>query len=207
MAQDRTRDRILLALKRDGALTAQAIADQFSLSLMGAHKALQGLSEDGLVRTIDRPEGRGRPRRFFELTGTGHRQFADRHAAMTAELLSDISEFYGSAGLERLVGAREERQRQEYAAISGSALGQRAETLAAIRDRDGYMARLEPLDDGALLLIEDHCPICAAAEACQGFCRSELDLFRLAMGATATVERAEHLFSGGRRCAYRIAPA
>ena len=47
----------------------------------------------------------------------------------------------------------------------------------------GYMARLEKGDDGSLLLVEDHCPICAAAIACQGLCRSELDIFRAPFSA------------------------
>ena len=33
------------------------------------------------------------------------------------------------------------------------------------------MAEVEPQDDGSLLLIENHCPICAAATSCQSFCR------------------------------------
>ena len=56
------------------------------------------------------------------------------------------------------------------------------------------------------LLIESHCPICVAAQACQGFCRSELQVFQTALGDSATVERIEHLISGDRRCVYRVSP-
>jgi predicted ArsR family transcriptional regulator len=44
-----------------------------------------------------------------------------------------------------------------------------------------------------------------AATACQGFCRAELDTFRQVLGPDASVERAEHIVNGDRRCAYRIA--
>jgi predicted ArsR family transcriptional regulator len=54
--------------------------------------------------------------------------------------------------------------------------------------------------------VENHCPICAAARACQGFCRSELALFEMLL-APARVVRVEHLLEGARRCAYRITPA
>ena len=60
---------------------------------------------------------------------------------------------------------------------------------------------------GGLLLVENHCPICAAATACQGFCTSELDIFRAVLGPGVTVERSEHIVGGDRRCAYRIATA
>ena len=35
------------------------------------------------------------------------------------------------------------------------------------------MADVESLPDGSFRLIEHHCPICIAAEACQGFCGAE----------------------------------
>ena len=43
-----------------------------------------------------------------------------------------------------------------------------------------------------------------AASACQGLCRSELELFKAALGDDVTVERVQHLLSGDQRCAYRI---
>jgi predicted ArsR family transcriptional regulator len=78
--------------------------------------------------------------------------------------------------------------------------------LAKIRAREGYMAEWRRDGDG-FLLVENHCPICAAATACQGFCRSELEIFRDALGGDAEVERVEHLLAGARRCAYRITRA
>ena len=48
-------------------------------------------------------------------------------------------------------------------------------------------------------------PICAAAAACQGFCRSELQIFQAVLGEDVQVTRTEHILSGARRCAYRIA--
>jgi predicted ArsR family transcriptional regulator len=61
------------------------------------------------------------------------------------------------------------------------------------------------LADGSWILAENHCPICAAARNCQGFCRSELSVFRAVLGPEVTVERVEHILAGARRCAYRIA--
>jgi predicted ArsR family transcriptional regulator len=55
------------------------------------------------------------------------------------------------------------------------------------------------------VLVENHCPICVAATACQGFCQAELDTFREVLGPDASVERTEHIVEGDRRCAYWIA--
>jgi predicted ArsR family transcriptional regulator len=54
------------------------------------------------------------------------------------------------------------------------------------------------------VLLENHCPVCAAARSCQGLCREELTLFRRVLGRDVQVERIDHLLAGARRCAYRI---
>jgi predicted ArsR family transcriptional regulator len=55
-----------------------------------------------------------------------------------------------------------------------------------------------------MVLVEHHCPICEAAGACPGLCRTELELFREALGDDVTVERTQHLLGGDTRCAYRV---
>ena len=53
--------------------------------------------------------------------------------------------------------------------------------LAERRSTEGYLAEVVT-DDDDLILIEHHCPICTAATSCQGLCRSELEVFRAALG-------------------------
>jgi predicted ArsR family transcriptional regulator len=69
------------------------------------------------------------------------------------------------------------------------------------------MAEVVDADDGrGRLLIEHHCPVCDAARACQGLCRSELELFRSVLGPELEVTREQHLLSGDERCVYRVEP-
>jgi len=75
-----------------------------------------------------------------------------------------------------------------------------------VRTEEGYMAEVRGEKDGSYLLVENHCPICAAANSCQGFCATELDLFRSVLGQGVDVEREDHIVSGDRRCAYRVKP-
>ena len=76
--------------------------------------------------------------------------------------------------------------------------------LVRLRSQEGYMAACEDPGDGTLLFVENHCPICAAATSCQGFCRAELSVFRAVLGPGVEVERAEHILAGARRCAYVV---
>ena len=108
-----------------------------------------------------------------------------------------------------MLEARKARQQAVYAARipSSAPLQEKLRQLARLRTEEGYMAEVKPERNGSFLLLENHCPICAAASACQGFCQTELDLFRTVLGSDVSVERVEHIVAGDRRCAYRITPA
>lgn len=206
---DTTTDRILFRLKTRGP---QAIADlgaAFGVTSEAIRQLLVKAEADGLVTYDDRREGRGRPKRLWRLTEAGHARFPDRHAELTVGLLEAVRAEFGEAGLDRLIARREAAQREAYrAAISRArSLEARVRTLAELRAREGYMAEWRRDDDGHLMLVENHCPICAAAATCQSLCRSELAIFRDVLGDDVAVERTDHVLAGARRCAYRVTPA
>jgi predicted ArsR family transcriptional regulator len=144
---------------------------------------------------------------MWRLTKTADTQFPDTHDFLTVELIDTTRRVFGRRGLDRLIEAREQAMRRRYrAALAGArGLAAKVAALASLRSGEGYMAEWTRLDDGSFLLAENHCPICAAARACQGFCRSELELFKAVLGKRVTVERQDHILAGARRCAYRIA--
>jgi predicted ArsR family transcriptional regulator len=204
-----TADRILFRLKTRGPESIAALSETFGVTTEAVRQLLVKLETEGLVAFEDQRAGRGRPKRLWRLTETGHARFPDRHAELTVGLLDAVRAEFGDEGLERLILRREDEQRASYrAATDGAAdLEERVARLAELRDREGYMAEWRREADGSLLLIENHCPICAAAAKCQNLCRSELSVFREALGADATVERVDHVLAGGRRCAYRVTAA
>lgn len=206
MASSSTGDRLLYLLKSRGPRTAGEAGAALSMTAAGAGQWLARLAGAGLVAAEDRRHGRGRPRRYWALTPKGHARFPNRHADLALEMLEAAGAVFGDAGLEKLIAYREAMQLKRYAAALGGcgSLGERVATLAALRDAEGYMATCEPLGRGAFLLAENHCPIGAAAKACQGLCRSELDVLREALGEGVEVERVEHTLAGCWRCAYEI---
>ncbi len=203
-----TPDRLLYQLKSRGPQPAAALAAACAITPMGAHKQLKALQDDGLVSAHDESAGPGRPRRMWTLTPAGHARFPDRHADLAVQLIRQAAAVLGPEAVDRLVSAREQEQLADYrAALAGLAtLGARVRRLAELRAREGYMARADK-DGRAWLLVEDHCPICAAAASCQGLCRSELAIFAACLGEGVVVQRVEHVLAGGRRCAYRVTPA
>lgn len=200
-----TPERLLYQLKSRGPQPAATLAAAVAITPMGAHKQLQSLQAQGLVDSHDEADGPGRPKRKWTLTAAGHARFPDRHGDLAVQLLQHAATVLGPAALERLLLAREQAQQAEYdAALADLAsLGARVKRLAVLRSREGYMARVEKQGSG-WLLVEDHCPICAAAASCQGLCRSELRIFQRCLGEGVRVERVEHVLAGARRCAYLV---
>jgi predicted ArsR family transcriptional regulator len=114
---------------------------------------------------------------------------------------------FGAAGLQRVLESRSALQRADYRPrIPASApLEAKLRELARIRTEEGYMAEVTREGD-CFLFVEKHCPICAAANACQGFCSTELELFRSVLGKGVRVDRTEHIIAGDRRCVYQVTP-
>ncbi|QDD63844.1 HTH domain-containing protein [Herbaspirillum seropedicae] len=205
-ASPSTADRILLRLKTRGPASASELAGELAMSAEAARQQIQKLAGDGLISSRQAAAARaGRPRQDWELTAAGHARFPDTHAQLTVQLIGSIRQLFGQAGLDKLIEQREVQMRAEYQQHCGrlNSLPRKLEKLAELRSAEGYMARVEK-HGKQWLLIEDHCPICAAAQSCQGFCRSELQLFGEVLGGQAEITREEHLLAEGRRCVYRI---
>ena len=205
--ETRTRRRIVKLLKTEGPLDSATLAKRLKVTPMAVRQHLYALQEEKLVAFEERPVPLGRPAKHWHLTRAADRLFPDAYAELNTALITSVQETFGPEGMTRLLDSRLARQRADYAGrITPSApLAKKVLQLAQIRDEEGYMAEVRR-DGRGFLFIENHCPICAAATVCQGFCATELDLFRSALGPGVTVERAEHILSGDRRCAYRIAP-
>jgi len=202
----RTRRAIVHLLKQEGPMDAQALAARLHVSAMAVRQHLYALQGEQLVTYHEDPRPLGRPAKRWQLTPAADRLFPEAYAELTLSLLTSVREAFGKAGLERLLDLRTHRQIAAYRRqMAGrDALQQRLEALAAIRTDEGYMAAVQPQADGSFLLIENHCPICAAAVACTGLCGKELDVFQAVLGEGVVIERTEHIVAGARRCAYRV---
>src|SRR5580704_8070324 len=201
------RPAVLALVKREGPIAADALAARLKLTSTAVRQHLQALAEEGLVAEAGAPppSGRGRPARRWRVTEAADARFADAHAGLSADLITQVRRVFGEEGLDRLLIARTADQAAAYLAEIGDAASLRARltTLAAIREREGYMAEVRE-DEGGLLLLEHHCPVCAAARVCTGLCREELSLFAQVLGPDVTVERISHILAGAGRCAYRV---
>jgi predicted ArsR family transcriptional regulator len=204
------RDKVLFQLKTRGPQTAGQLASRLGVTAMAVRQHLYTLAGDGLVAFADERRKVGRPARVWSITPAASSRFPDTHGDLTVELLKAVRTTFGEDGLDRLIGERSRQQREAYRSRMPAArapLEERVAALARIRCEEGYMAEWSKDESGALVLSENHCPICAAATVCQGFCRDELAMFRELLGESVKITRTDHILAGARRCAYRIEPA
>ena len=194
-------------LKTRGPQSVKILSKQLDMTTMGVRQHLTELEKKTLVsQTREEKQTRGRPVHLWKLTRAGHQHFPDSHSQVTLELINVIRTTLGEDSLNTLVDKRNEELLEHYRQVLntlGDELPPRIEKLAELRSEEGYMAEVRLTPDG-WLLIENHCPICAAADACQQFCRSELNMFQELFNNRARIERVDHLLAGARRCAYKI---
>ncbi|MBU5354082.1 helix-turn-helix transcriptional regulator [Paenibacillus silvae] len=205
----RTRRAIIDALKQQGGMDVVSLSSQFSLSGMAIRQHLNGLKEEGFVTHIEEARPMGRPTKLWILTPAADRFFPSGYSDLSVSLIQSMKEAFGETGLDQLLAVRNQNMQVQYARhLEGASdIKSKLDKLAEIRTMEGYMAEVKEQDDGSLLFIEKHCPICAAAAVCTGLCRNELQLFKTVLGEDVQIERGEYILAGGRNCVYTVSPA
>ncbi|HRE02570.1 MAG TPA: transcriptional regulator [Ilumatobacteraceae bacterium] len=220
--------RIVETLKRAGLATATDLATRVGTTPAAVRQHLDTLESAGLVVRDIAPvvpgagsSEPGRPATQWRVTGLARAVFPDRHSDLTVDLLESIRTTLGQQALDAVIDRRAALQIESYRdqieahrqQLPGDeSLVARVRVLAERRSAEGYLAEVVPSaggDDGHrgdrdVLLIEHHCPISDAARTCPSLCRSELDVFRAALGPAVSVERVQHQLAGDGRCSYRI---
>jgi predicted ArsR family transcriptional regulator len=204
--ESRTRRAIVKLLKTEGALDSARLARRLRVTPMAVRQHLYALQKERMVNAEERPVPLGRPATFWKLTREADRLFPDAYAELSVALIGAVGETFGSSGVDRLLQTRLAQQKREYAKRidRDATLAKKLHQLAKVRTDEGYMAEVHPDGPKAFVFLENHCPICAAATACQGLCATEIELFQSALGPGVNISRTEHIVNGERRCAYRV---
>lgn len=183
------------------------MAKALDVTPMAVRQHLYALEEAGFVAFAESEKSgsRGRPSKKWQLQPRADTYFADAHAELSVELIANIRDIFGERGLDKLIEKRTEQQTAAYrATLTGAtSLKEKVKRLAKLRTDAGYLAEVQTVTEG-FVLIENHCPICRAARACTGLCRQELEVFQAALGKDIAISRTDHILAGARRCAYYI---
>jgi predicted ArsR family transcriptional regulator len=201
-----TRKAIVTLLKQHGPMDAVTLASKLSLTGMAVRQHLYELQNQQVVEYEEEARPMGRPAKIWRLTAQANRWFPNGYLQLSVDLLISIRASFGEEGLGRVLEDHKFGQKKRYQEHLSDAtnLKDKLQRLSNIRMNEGYFAEVQEQEDGSTLFVQKHCPIMDAAAVCSGICRNELELFQLVLGDGVTVERVEHLLSGGSRCAFRI---
>jgi predicted ArsR family transcriptional regulator len=203
---EKIKDQLLYVLKMEGAKTATLLADDLDVSPMAVRQHLQDLKKNGWVTYSEQKQPLGRPVKRWCLTDHAQRLFPNSHSDLVVGLLESAEQVLGAAGLDEIIRHRTEKQTQKYQEmmVEIEHWRDRTDMIAQLRTQEGYMAEVIDQGDGSVLLVENHCSICVAAQRCSRLCVSELEVFTALLGNDVSIQRQEHILAGDRRCAYHI---
>ena len=198
-------EKFLKLLKTRGPQSSAGLARELGITVEGARFQLTRMAEEGLVEAVQASKGVGRPSQIWSITERGTQHFPDKHAAFSEQLLESMQELLEPGQINSIIALREKKAKEKYreALKDIPNLEEKIARLAELRNSDGYLAEWDK-EEGGFILIENHCPICAAAQRCADLCEAEMNTFKEIFGEEVLVERVDHIIAGARRCAYKI---
>jgi DeoR family transcriptional regulator, suf operon transcriptional repressor len=190
-------------LKRAGEASAEAIAEAVGVTVGAVRQQLAVLDAAGLIAHRDERPGPGRPRRRYCLTPAAEDLWPKRYGQLTNQLLGFFEQ--SDPGLVDDAFERRRQQRVENARrrLQGKSFDGQVRELTAILDEDGYLADCEQIGPGLWRIAEHNCAILDVAARYRMACNSEIAFLREALPG-ATIERVQHIASGGHMCAYEV---
>jgi predicted ArsR family transcriptional regulator len=194
---------IVNSLKRSRGLSVNELVDRMRMSYMGIKQHCLTLQRDGYLDTWRRPQRMGRPEMVYRLTRRAHDLFQADSNRFTLELLDSVQQIYGPNAPEKLLyNLFEKKCSTLKEKIKGATVGERAKSLAKIRDTEGYMSQFVT-EEGGPQILECHSPLQNVLDKYPIIGRLEKEMFEQLLGTR--VRRQETRNSGLYECAFYFA--
>src|SRR5271156_3435242 len=195
---------ILAEIKRSQGLSVSQLCERINLSYMGVKQHCVALEKDGYLDTWRRPKGMGRPEKAYRVTTIAQEFFPSEHTNFTGEVLKSLEEVYGPAAPEKILYQIYQNQTAKMQTrVNGHSLEEKARSVAAIRDQDGYMSEyyFNP-DSQRHQIIEYNSPILSVADQFKILTQLENNLMESILGVR--VIREEERVSGLYKCQFTL---
>ena len=196
---------VLLAVKRRGEASAEALAEDLGITGSGVRQHLAALKSGGLVACRQARGRPGRPANLYHSTELAEAYLAGASGDLVLEFLELIEEEDPRLVrriLDRRRGRRVERAKGRF---SGEGFSEKVLTIVKLLDDEGYLAGFEELPDGTYLVTLHNCAIWSVASQYGHACTTELDFLRDVLPG-AEIERVSHRVAGAYVCGYEIRP-
>lgn len=195
---------ILDLVKRSTGLSVNELAEALKMSYMGVKQHCLDLEKKGLLDTWRRVGGVGRPEKAYRLTDKAAAFYPEAGNELTLELLYSIQEIYGPSAPDKLLFNYFGKKAEQYSRkVQGSAITERVDSFAKIRNLEGYCAETDCDPQQGLRLVEFHHPFKEILTAFPNIRQMETVLFQKVL--LTEVHRTEERSSGLIRVSWHIA--
>lgn len=195
---------ILSEIKRSQGLSVSELCERINLSYMGVKQHCVSLEKDGYLDTWRRPKGMGRPEKAYRLTNQAQDFFPTEYTNLTLDILETIRQVYGEAAPDKILYQIYQNLIKTVAErVTGNTVEERARSLAAYRDGEGYMSEYyyNP-DTRQHQIIEYNSPVLAIADRYKIVSHLEEQLFEHVL--SVKVHRQTDRISGLYKCIFSL---
>jgi DeoR family suf operon transcriptional repressor len=198
-----TQRRVLVALKRSGAATADELAVTLEISSSAIRQHLSALRSASFVAALPDRGQPGRPADRYHATDLTESLFVTPDGNLAGELLEHMEE-EDPEMVARVFERRRHRLVDDARAeLWGKPIAEQVVVLTALLDAQGYLADSERVDSNHYRINLHSCAIWAVASRYTQACTAELEFIRDLI-PDAAVERVTHKTAGAHTCAYQI---
>lgn len=207
-----TKNDILQYLLKHSQATAQALAIALEISPQAIRRHLKDLEAEDLIEYRSIQQGMGRPQHIYQLSKQGRERFPHRYGEFAVSFLDTLVETVGETQMKEVLRKQWERKAEEYRDRVGmGSLQERVANLVKLRQEEGYMAELHPVDADSdrkankeqFIIAEHNCVISEVAESYPTVCGHELEMFATVL-PDCIVERTHWINNGEHNCGYLI---
>lgn len=200
-----TREQLLLLLLENKAgLTIDELGTMLAISRNAVRQHLAALERDGLVSAGDVRRAVGRPSHLYTLTAAGREQFPRQYSLLAALVLAALQELHGPEATGPLFQQIAVRLAEQFGArVTGGNLAERAESVVALMNELGYVARADQAGEDVTLSAVN-CVYHHLATEYPDVCSLDVALIERLVGSR--VEHTECMVRGGGSCRFRLIP-
>ncbi|MDA8085552.1 MAG: winged helix-turn-helix transcriptional regulator [Nitrospiraceae bacterium] len=198
----RTKNEIMMLLKKTGGLTTEELSGQIGITPMGIRQHLLALERKNLISHEMKKQGIGRPTFIYRLTDTADDIFPKDYSGFALNLLSDLEAMDGREKIDALFKRRKEKLlRERGQLLARYDFNGKVRALSNLFEEDGYFVELANGRQNYILNLYN-CLFLKISNRYRTACNYEIELVAELLGRQVTLEKTAS--AGDTFCSVRI---